>query len=120
MPTSPEDDSLATFTTACPRNCYSTCGMRVTVDQGRVTVPGAGLLPDDLSLLPVEDDFGQLELLSTLGVLLPEAAQTEHQCFGGGGVVASAVFLPDEPALDVLQQLFLAAEELPVLLLLDH
>ena len=25
-----------TFTTACPRNCYSTCGLRVTVEDGRV------------------------------------------------------------------------------------
>ena len=25
-----------TFTTACPRNCYSTCGMRVTVEGGRL------------------------------------------------------------------------------------
>ena len=24
------------FTTACPRNCYSTCGMRVTVEDGRL------------------------------------------------------------------------------------
>jgi anaerobic selenocysteine-containing dehydrogenase len=27
---------LATFTTACPRNCYSTCGLRVTVENGRL------------------------------------------------------------------------------------
>lgn len=26
-----------TFTTACPRNCYSTCGMRVVVEHGRLT-----------------------------------------------------------------------------------
>ena len=26
------------FTTACPRNCYSTCSMQVTVEAGRVTV----------------------------------------------------------------------------------
>ncbi len=26
-----------TFTTACPRNCYSTCGMRVVVEDGRLT-----------------------------------------------------------------------------------
>jgi anaerobic selenocysteine-containing dehydrogenase len=25
-----------TFTTACPRNCYSTCGMRVSVEDGRL------------------------------------------------------------------------------------
>jgi anaerobic selenocysteine-containing dehydrogenase len=25
-----------TFTTACPRNCYSTCGLRVTVEDGRL------------------------------------------------------------------------------------
>jgi anaerobic selenocysteine-containing dehydrogenase len=25
-----------TLTTACPRNCYSTCGMRVTVEEGRL------------------------------------------------------------------------------------
>jgi anaerobic selenocysteine-containing dehydrogenase len=25
-----------TFTTACPRNCYSTCGMRVTLENGRL------------------------------------------------------------------------------------
>ena len=24
------------FTTACPRNCYSTCGMRVLVEDGRI------------------------------------------------------------------------------------
>ena len=24
------------FTTACPRNCYSTCGMRVEVEDGRL------------------------------------------------------------------------------------
>ena len=28
---------MPTFTTACPRNCYSTCGMRVTVEDGRLT-----------------------------------------------------------------------------------
>ena len=27
---------MATYTTACPRNCYSTCGMRVTVEEGRI------------------------------------------------------------------------------------
>ena len=27
---------LSTFTTACPRNCYSTCGLRVTVEDGRL------------------------------------------------------------------------------------
>ncbi len=27
---------METFTTACPRNCYSTCSLRVHVDQGRV------------------------------------------------------------------------------------
>ena len=25
-----------TLTTACPRNCYSTCGMRVRVEDGRL------------------------------------------------------------------------------------
>jgi len=28
--------SVETFTTACPRNCYSTCGLRVTVEDGRL------------------------------------------------------------------------------------
>jgi anaerobic selenocysteine-containing dehydrogenase len=28
---------MATFTTACPRNCYSTCALRVTVEHGQVT-----------------------------------------------------------------------------------
>jgi anaerobic selenocysteine-containing dehydrogenase len=28
---------MPVFTTACPRNCYSTCAMRVTVEAGRVT-----------------------------------------------------------------------------------
>ncbi len=28
--------AVATFLTACPRNCYSTCSMRVTVEGGRV------------------------------------------------------------------------------------
>ena len=28
--------STRTITTACPRNCYSTCGMRVTVEGGRL------------------------------------------------------------------------------------
>ncbi|MDP2874836.1 MAG: molybdopterin-dependent oxidoreductase, partial [Holophaga sp.] len=28
---------MTVFTTACPRNCYSTCSMRVTVEAGRVT-----------------------------------------------------------------------------------
>ena len=28
---------MTVHTTACPRNCYSTCAMRVTVQQGRVT-----------------------------------------------------------------------------------
>jgi len=27
---------MAVFTTACPRNCYSTCGMRVHVEQGEI------------------------------------------------------------------------------------
>jgi anaerobic selenocysteine-containing dehydrogenase len=27
---------MAIYTTACPRNCYSTCGMRVTVEKGRL------------------------------------------------------------------------------------
>ena len=30
-------DPVPTHTTACPRNCYSTCGMRVTVADGRIT-----------------------------------------------------------------------------------
>jgi len=25
-----------TFVTACPRNCYSTCGLQVTVEEGRL------------------------------------------------------------------------------------
>jgi anaerobic selenocysteine-containing dehydrogenase len=32
MPEMPEHS----FTTACPRNCYSTCGMRVRVEEGRL------------------------------------------------------------------------------------
>jgi len=28
---------MPVFTTACPRNCYSTCALRVTVEAGRVT-----------------------------------------------------------------------------------
>jgi anaerobic selenocysteine-containing dehydrogenase len=28
--------SAGTFVTACPRNCYSTCGLRVTVEAGRL------------------------------------------------------------------------------------
>ena len=28
---------MAIYTTACPRNCYSTCAMRVTVEHGQVT-----------------------------------------------------------------------------------
>ena len=28
---------MTVYTTACPRNCYSTCAMRVTVEAGRVT-----------------------------------------------------------------------------------
>ena len=41
---------MATYTTACPRNCYSTCSMRVTVDQGKVTAidphPGNRATPE--------------------------------------------------------------------------
>ncbi len=29
-------DGVPTFLTACPRNCYSTCAMRVTVEEGRL------------------------------------------------------------------------------------
>ncbi len=29
-------DGMPTFLTACPRNCYSTCAMRVTVEDGRL------------------------------------------------------------------------------------
>ncbi len=28
---------MPVFTSACPRNCYSTCGLRVTVEDGRLT-----------------------------------------------------------------------------------
>jgi len=28
---------MTTYTSACPRNCYSTCGLRVTVEDGRIT-----------------------------------------------------------------------------------
>ena len=28
---------MTVHTTACPRNCYSTCAMRVTVEGGRIT-----------------------------------------------------------------------------------
>lgn len=28
---------MPVFTTACPRNCYSTCAMKVTVEEGRLT-----------------------------------------------------------------------------------
>ena len=28
---------MTTYTSACPRNCYSTCSLRVTVEDGRVT-----------------------------------------------------------------------------------
>jgi anaerobic selenocysteine-containing dehydrogenase len=28
---------MSIFTSACPRNCYGTCGLRVTVEDGRVT-----------------------------------------------------------------------------------
>ena len=27
---------MSVHTTACPRNCYSTCGMRVTVEDGKL------------------------------------------------------------------------------------
>ena len=41
---------VATFLTACPRNCYSTCAMRVTVEGGRLTavepVPAEGVAPN--------------------------------------------------------------------------
>ncbi|HYN43237.1 MAG TPA: molybdopterin-dependent oxidoreductase, partial [Thermoanaerobaculia bacterium] len=30
------DRGMPTFLTACPRNCYSTCAMRVTVEEGRL------------------------------------------------------------------------------------
>ena len=33
--------SDGTFTTACPRNCYSTCGMRVAVEGGRLRTMAA-------------------------------------------------------------------------------
>ena len=32
----PRLPTTGTFVTACPRNCYSTCGMRVTVEDGRL------------------------------------------------------------------------------------
>lgn len=38
---------MPTHTTACPRNCYSTCAMRVTVEAGRVTAIEA--CPDNLA-----------------------------------------------------------------------
>lgn len=28
---------MPTFTSACPRNCYSTCALKVTVEEGRIT-----------------------------------------------------------------------------------
>src|SRR3972149_8052398 len=31
------DPAMPTFTTACPRNCYSTCTMTVHVEGGRLT-----------------------------------------------------------------------------------
>ena len=31
-----EDPTLTIFTTACPRNCYSTCAMKVEVENGRI------------------------------------------------------------------------------------
>lgn len=41
---------MPTFLTACPRNCYSTCAMRVTVENGRLTavepVPAEGASPN--------------------------------------------------------------------------
>lgn len=41
---------MATFLTACPRNCYSTCSMLVTVEDGRLTAvepaPSAGASPN--------------------------------------------------------------------------
>ena len=38
---------MPTFLTACPRNCYSTCSMRVTVEGGRlVRVEG---VPENLA-----------------------------------------------------------------------
>jgi anaerobic selenocysteine-containing dehydrogenase len=43
-----------TFSTACPRNCYSTCGMRVTVAEGRLRRiephPGNHATPNGLCL----------------------------------------------------------------------
>ncbi len=42
------------FTTACPRNCYSTCGMRVTVEDGRLRAieahPGNAATPEGVCL----------------------------------------------------------------------
>jgi anaerobic selenocysteine-containing dehydrogenase len=32
----PEDSTLTIFTTACPRNCYSTCALKVEVEDGRI------------------------------------------------------------------------------------
>jgi len=31
-----EEPTLTTFTTACPRNCYSTCALKVEVEDGRI------------------------------------------------------------------------------------
>lgn len=43
-----------TFTSACPRNCYSTCGLRVTVEGGRLRRiephPGNAATPDGVCL----------------------------------------------------------------------
>jgi len=40
---------MATFTTACPRNCYSTCSLRVTVADGRIS--GLEAHPDNRATL---------------------------------------------------------------------
>jgi len=32
----PKEETLPHYTTACPRNCYSTCAFRVEVDEGRL------------------------------------------------------------------------------------
>jgi len=45
---------MPVFTTACPRNCYSTCGMSVTVENGRLrgleAHPGNAATGDGLCL----------------------------------------------------------------------
>ncbi|NTV75088.1 MAG: molybdopterin-dependent oxidoreductase, partial [Holophaga sp.] len=41
---------MPVFTSACPRNCYSTCGLRVTVEKGKITAidahPGNRATPE--------------------------------------------------------------------------